>query len=85
MNSKRILITGGGTGGHLSPAIAIYQQCKRDGIDAYVLVGKKDLRFAYLREIDSQKLLNYAAPTLTKNLFKLPFACVAFLFAVMSA
>jgi UDP-N-acetylglucosamine--N-acetylmuramyl-(pentapeptide) pyrophosphoryl-undecaprenol N-acetylglucosamine transferase len=82
---KSILITGGGTGGHISPGIALYEQCKEMGIDAYLLVGKNDLKFTYLKEIDAGHLLVYGAPQFTINPFKLPFFILKFFFMVMRA
>ena len=42
MKKKSILICGGGTGGHLSPAIALYEECRKAGVPAVVLVGFGD-------------------------------------------
>lgn len=82
---KSILIVGGGTGGHISPGIALYEECRTQGIDAYLLVGRNDLKFTYLREIEKEHLLVYGAPALTKNPFKLPFFFLRFFAAVMTA
>ncbi|HEY1405194.1 MAG TPA: undecaprenyldiphospho-muramoylpentapeptide beta-N-acetylglucosaminyltransferase [Spirochaetota bacterium] len=82
---KSILIVGGGTGGHISPGIALYEECRAQGIDAYLLVGKNDLKFTYLREIGKEHLLVYGAPPFTKNPFKLPFFALRFFAAVFAA
>jgi UDP-N-acetylglucosamine--N-acetylmuramyl-(pentapeptide) pyrophosphoryl-undecaprenol N-acetylglucosamine transferase len=82
---KSILITGGGTGGHLSPGIALFEECRASGIDCYMLIGERDRKFTYLHEVDSDRLLHYNAPTLTKNPFKLPFFVLRFFFTVFRA
>ncbi len=71
--SKNILIIGGGTGGHISPGIALYEKMGEDGnLNPLFLTGKSDLRFNTFDEIDSNKLFTYTAPPLTKNPFKIP-------------
>ncbi len=71
--SKNILIIGGGTGGHISPGIALYEKLGEDGnMSPLFLTGKSDLRFGSFSDIDSTKLFTYNAPGLTKNPFKIP-------------
>lgn len=82
---KNILIVGGGTGGHISPGIALYEECRVNGIDAYLLIGNVDRRFVYLSEVDDEHRIYYGAPPFTKNPFKLPFFLLRFFFAVLRA
>ena len=47
--SKNILIIGGGTGGHISPGIALYEKLGEDGnMSPLFLTGKSDLRFGFI-------------------------------------
>jgi UDP-N-acetylglucosamine--N-acetylmuramyl-(pentapeptide) pyrophosphoryl-undecaprenol N-acetylglucosamine transferase len=85
MRQENILITGGGTGGHISPGIAIYEECINNKIDAHMLVGVRDLKFNYLKHIDEDDLLTYNAPTFTKNIFKIPFFLIKFFCAYRRA
>ena len=39
LKGKKILITGGGTGGHVMPALAIYQFLKNQGVEDFLYVG----------------------------------------------
>jgi UDP-N-acetylglucosamine--N-acetylmuramyl-(pentapeptide) pyrophosphoryl-undecaprenol N-acetylglucosamine transferase len=80
-----VLIAGGGTGGHLSPGIALYEEFTRQGTRALFLAGKKDLQFSSLNDIASDDLLLYGAPGLTRNIFKMPYFVLAFAAAVIRA
>jgi len=82
--SKNILIIGGGTGGHISPGIALYEKLSEDGsMNPLFITGKNDLRFGSFTDIDSGKLYTYNAPALTKNPFKIPFFLLKFTGAVL--
>ncbi len=81
--TRKILITGGGTGGHISPGIALFEECKKQSIPCWLLVGTRDSRFNYLTEVDETSLLFYGAPQFTKNPFKIPAFLFKFFFSVM--
>lgn len=84
MTSLRVLIVGGGTGGHISPGIALYEALKKKKADVVFLVSKNDLRFSYIKTLGDDLLL-YGAPPFTKNIFKLPFFVLRFLFAYLKS
>lgn len=82
MNITRILIVAGGTGGHISPGIALYEELKERGAEVHLLMGKRDARFTYAKELGND-ILYYSAPAFSKNpfallLFPLRFAFVVF-------
>ncbi len=83
MKPLSVLIVGGGTGGHLSPGIAVYEECRARGVEVYFLAGNNDRRFTYMSDVDSENLFYYNAPSLTRNIFKLPFFLIGFLWAVL--
>ncbi len=85
VKSINVLIAGGGTGGHISPGVALYEEFRSRGMGAIFLVGKKDERFSSLEDVSAGDLIAYSAPTLTKNIFKLPFFALSFLLAVIAA
>ena len=85
MSSGTILIVAGGTGGHISPGLALYEEFREAGRRALFLVGKRDARFSSLNAIAPEDLKFYAAPPYTKNpagLVAFPFN---FIFALLSA
>ena len=82
--SKNILIVGGGTGGHISPGLALYEKLPEDGgMSPFFLTGVSDMRFATFADLDSSRLFTYRAPALTKNPVKIPFFLLKFMRAVM--
>ncbi len=84
--SKNILIIGGGTGGHISPGIALYEKLREDGrMNPVFLTGVSDMRFSSLGDIETDKLYTYNPPAMTKNPFKIPFFILKFLRAVLKA
>jgi len=80
-----ILITGGGTGGHLSPGVALYQSFKEKEVRALFLASNRDRRFSSLQEINKQDLYLYPAPVLSKNIFKLIIFLPLFLLSFFKA
>lgn len=81
--SKNILIIGGGTGGHISPGIALYEKLREDGgMNPVFLTGVSDMRFSSLADIETDKLYTYNPPAVTKNPLKIPFFLLKFFRAV---
>lgn len=84
--SKNILIIGGGTGGHISPGIALYEKLREDGrMNPVFLTGVSDMRFSSLGEIETDKLYTYSPPAMTKNPIRIPFFIMKFFRAVFKA
>jgi len=84
--SKNILIIGGGTGGHISPGIALYEKISEDGtMNPFFLCGKNDMRFSSLADLEPGTVHSYNAPSLTKNPIKLPAFLLNFARAVLKA
>jgi UDP-N-acetylglucosamine--N-acetylmuramyl-(pentapeptide) pyrophosphoryl-undecaprenol N-acetylglucosamine transferase len=85
MNSNTLLIVGGGTGGHISPGVALYEEFVAAGARAFFLTGKKDARFSSLRDVAEGDLIYYRAPSFSRNIVKLPFFALGFAAAVLRA
>lgn len=88
MNTKSetsVLIVAGGTGGHISPGISLYQEFRTVGVRALFLSGKRDERFSSLSEVAPEDMHRYRAPSFAKNPVKLLLFPVAFAGAVLSA
>lgn len=83
--AKTILIVGGGTGGHISPGIALYEEGVAQSVRCLFLTGAKDRRFSSLGDIREGDLLYYNAPSFTRNIFKIPFFILRFAWAVIRA
>ena len=83
MNNISVLITGGGTGGHIFPGISLYEEFKDRNIKASILVGKKDISFSPLSKIDKNDIYVYGAPSFTKNIFMITFFAINFIKAVL--
>lgn len=76
-----VLISGGGTGGHIMPGIALYEEFKTRGYNPILLVGTNDVKFSSLNTIEN--LHTYNAPTMWKNIFNLPVFTVQFISALL--
>src|SRR4030042_5106549 len=67
MNDMSVLIVAGGTGGHISPGIALYEEFRENGMRPLFLTGKRDERFSSLREVAPDDMKLYRAPSFSKN------------------
>ncbi len=85
MDNFSILITGGGTGGHIFPGISLYEEFRGKKIKVSLLLGKKDVNFSPLSKIIKSDIHIYGAPPFTKNIFKMPFFVINFLKAAIKA
>ncbi len=85
MTEAGILIVGGGTGGHISPGLALYEEFRARKRRVLFLVGKKDSRFISKGDIEQGDLMYYGAPGFTRNVFKLPVFGIRFCFALLKA
>ena len=84
--SKNIMIIGGGTGGHISPGIAIYEKLSvDDAMNPFFLTVKDDMKLGTFSDIGSEKLFTYRAPALTKNPIKIPVFFIRFIGSILKA
>lgn len=52
--SKRIVLTGGGTGGHITPLLAVAHELKKQDPECYVIyIGERNGKFAHLAKENS--------------------------------
>ncbi len=84
MNDISVLIVAGGTGGHISPGIALYEAFREAGVRALFLSGKRDARFSSLNDIAREDLNLYRAPSFSKNPGKLLLFPAAFALAMLA-
>ncbi|HNW27668.1 MAG TPA: undecaprenyldiphospho-muramoylpentapeptide beta-N-acetylglucosaminyltransferase [Spirochaetota bacterium] len=87
MNSNdniSVLIVAGGTGGHISPGIALYEAFREAGVRALFLSGKRDARFSSLNDVAEEDLYLYRAPSFSKNPGKLLLFPAAFSAAMLA-
>jgi len=78
---KKILITTGGTGGHVIPATIFYEQLK-DKFDVFLVTDKRGCRFLNL---ERYKLTVINTPNLTANLFLLPLNLFGLFFSIVKS
>jgi UDP-N-acetylglucosamine--N-acetylmuramyl-(pentapeptide) pyrophosphoryl-undecaprenol N-acetylglucosamine transferase len=75
-----VLIVGGGTGGHITPGIALYEEINNMGARVLFLTSYRDKRFPLLGDVDEEDLFYYRGPSLAKNPLKfIPFLVNFFL------
>jgi UDP-N-acetylglucosamine--N-acetylmuramyl-(pentapeptide) pyrophosphoryl-undecaprenol N-acetylglucosamine transferase len=85
MSGAGLLIVGGGTGGHISPGIALYEVFKEKGVDVYLLAGNNDRRFSSIADVESEDLHLYGAPSFTRNVLKMPIFVTRFILSILRA
>ena len=73
---KKILISTGGTGGHVIPATIFYEQLK-DKFDVFLVTDKRGSRFLNL---EKYKVTVINTPKLARNLFLLPLNLIVLFF-----
>ena len=78
---KKILISTGGSGGHVIPATIFYEHLKKD-FDVNITSDKRGLQFLDKSKYDI-KIIN--TPKLQKNLFLLPFKILAIVFLIIKS
>lgn len=84
MNDISVLIVAGGTGGHISPGLALYQAFREAGVNSLFLSGKRDARFSSLEDVAPGDLHLYRAPSFSKSPVKLALFPAAFGSAMLS-
>jgi len=78
---KKILISTGGSGGHVIPAIAIYDHLKKN-FEVFLVLDKRGSDFINKEKYD-YKIIN--SPRLTLNLFMLPITIVKLAIAIIKS
>ena len=78
---KKILISTGGTGGHVIPATIFYEQLK-DKFDVFLVTDKRGSRFLNL---EKYKVTVINTPKLARNLFLLPLNLIVLFFLTIKS
>ena len=78
---KKILITTGGTGGHVMPALALYDHFK-ENFDTFITTDKRGLKYIN-RENYPCHIIN--TPQISKNKLKLPINLVLLIFKLFTS
>ena len=76
---KKILISSGGTGGHIIPAIAFYDHLKKN-FEVFLTLDKRGSRFINEKEYEYNII---QSPRLTLNIIKLPFNIIKLFIAIL--
>jgi len=85
LNDASVLIVAGGTGGHISPGIALFESFREAGVRTLFLSGKRDERFSSLGDVGSESLHFYRAPSFSRNPIKLALFPASFATAMLHA
>ena len=75
MKKKKIIITTGGTGGHIIPAVALYTDLKKKGHIVTIISDKRGEKFLRYFSKPSPKIID-TRPLLKKNIIKLFYSVV---------
>ena len=78
---KKLLISTGGSGGHVIPGICFYEHLK-EYFDVFLTLDKRGLNFINLKEFN-YKIID--TPHLSKNIFKLPINFLIFLLSILKS
>ena len=78
---KKILISTGGTGGHVIPATIFYEQLK-DKFDVFLVTDKRGSKFLNL---EKYKVTLINTPKLARNLFLLPLNLIVLFFLTIKS
>ena len=85
MNTKTIFITGGGTGGHIYPAVAIYNALKDEGYNLFYIGNKNKLEYEICKKEGFNFLSTNIEPMPRKINLKLLFLFFQTIFASIQA
>lgn len=83
MSEGSVLIAAGGTGGHISPGVSLYEEFMDAGVRALFLAGKRDARFSSINDVADGDLFLYRAPQFSKNPVRLAVFPLSFAAAVL--
>ncbi len=82
MSKVRILLTGGGTGGHIYPLVAVAEELKKENVEIFYLGPKSDLNKEFLRQgirvftIAGGKWRRYFSLSNFADIFNFMLSCV---------
>jgi UDP-N-acetylglucosamine--N-acetylmuramyl-(pentapeptide) pyrophosphoryl-undecaprenol N-acetylglucosamine transferase len=85
LNDIRVLIVAGGTGGHISPGLALYESFREAGVRTLFLSGRRDERFSSLDDVGAESLHFYRPPSFSRNPIKLALFPAGFATAMLYA
>ena len=78
---KNILISSGGSGGHIIPSTIIYEHLKND-FDVFLTTDKRGVRFL---KTEKYKVKIFNTPKISKNLFILPLNFILIFFLTLKS
>lgn len=77
MKKRRILVVAGGTGGHISPGIAVAEELIRSGHEAFFLTLEKNKKYAGFNDAGFPVFTYNSPPVSLKSAILLPFRWLA--------